>query len=143
VLWTEQGRPEDAVTQLRAALETRPDDPVLCYLLADALLRARPDAKDEPRRLLEAAIQSRQQFPRAHALLGKLYRASGLADRAIAELQIALRQDPTNRQALQQLVLAFREGGRTQEAADAATRLRAELAVRGGSPGNQTARPER
>ncbi|HBY63060.1 MAG TPA: hypothetical protein DEH78_24830, partial [Solibacterales bacterium] len=130
VLLTDQSRPEEAAAALRAGLARRPGDPVLSYLLADALLRARPEERAEPRELLEAAVKAKPEFARAHALLGKLYRAGGRPQEAIRALRLALAQDGRNRQALQQLVIALREAGRAEESAEAAERLRTELAAR-------------
>lgn len=118
-----QGRPDDAVRQLRNALAKQPGDAVLEYLLADALERS-GNAREESVRLLESSIRARPGFAPAHALLGKLYRAQGSIAEAIRSLELALTLDPENQVAAQQLILALRQDGRKDEAVVTANRLR-------------------
>lgn len=130
-LLAEQNQPTDAARLLRQRLRARPADPMLHYLLAYALTRAgaEPGRADftEARTALERAVQLQPVFPAAHALLGKLRRGAGETERAIKSLRLALAQDPGNRQALQQLVIALRSAGRSGEAATVAESLRQEL----------------
>jgi tetratricopeptide (TPR) repeat protein len=128
VLFSETGRAEGAVKLLRGKIAAAPDDPVLNYLLADALLRegAQPGQPEfaEAERALLRAVRIKQDFARARAALGKVYLRAGRAEDAVKELSAALALDPSNRPALSQLSAALRKAGRAKEAADASERLR-------------------
>jgi superkiller protein 3 len=125
LMLSEQAQPEEAAALLRSALEKQPGDPVLSYLLADVLARAGKIVEAVP--LLESSIRARPEFAAAYALVGKLYRMQGEIKQAIRELETAIRLDPENRQAAQQLILALRQDGRPQDAAQVTARLRAQL----------------
>jgi len=137
VLMTDQGRPEEAAAAIRARLKIEPDNALLHFLLADTLMRggAEPGQPEfaEARRALERSLAIRPGFSRAHALLGKLLRRAGETGQAIAALETALRIDPSNRQALQQLTLLLRQSQRGDEAARLALRLRQRLSVESGA----------
>ena len=70
------------------------------------------------------AVEARPQFAKAHAALGKLYLRSGNAAAAAEKLAAAVRMDPGDRLALNQLVMAYRQLGRTADAAEAAAQLK-------------------
>ena len=131
VLMTDQGRPEDAAASLRSRLKSDPDNALLHFLLADTLMRggAEPGqpAFNEARHALDRCLTLSPEQSRPYALLGKLYRRAGETGKAVAALESALRIDPSNRQALQQLMLLLRQAGRADEAAGLAERLRQKL----------------
>lgn len=122
-----QGQPEEAVRRLRDALRKQPGDPLLQFLLADLLERMDAAQDGEAISLLEASIAVRPDFAPAQALLGKLHRVRGAREVAIRHLEAALRIDPGNRQASQQLILALRQVGRTSDAERVAARLKTQL----------------
>lgn len=128
VLFTETGRAEGASALLRRKLAQSPDDPALNCVLADALIRegTQPDQPEfsEAREALLRAIRARPNFARAHATLGKLYLRENKPLEAIRELELAIRVDPANRPALNQLSVALRKVGRRTEADAVSERLR-------------------
>ena len=131
VLLSQGNRFEGASALLREKVRQAPGDATLNYLLADALLRegAGPELTEfgEARQVLLRAVRAKPDFARARALLGKLYLQAGETSKAAAELQLALRQEPGNRRALNQLVVALRQLGRAEEAAAVAARLREQV----------------
>lgn len=128
VLFTETGRADGAAALLRRKLARAPDDPTLNCVLADALIREgiQPDQPEfsEARQALLRATRARPNFARAHATLGKLYLRENKVAEAIRELELALRLDPANRPALNQLSVALRKAGRRMEADAVSERLR-------------------
>jgi tetratricopeptide (TPR) repeat protein len=121
----------EAIALLRQKLARRPTDPTLNYLLADALLRSDPDPASaesrQARKALTLALRANPSFASAHAALGKLLLRAGELPAAVEALQAAVRLDSSNRVALNQLVLAYRQLGRASEAAAAAAELKALL----------------
>jgi superkiller protein 3 len=118
----------EAITLLRRKLARHPRDATLNYLLADALLRTDPGPASpesaEARAALQRALQARPGFAKAHATLGRLQLRAGDAASAADELRVAVRLDPNDRLALNQLVLAYRRLGRQEDAAAVAGELK-------------------
>jgi tetratricopeptide (TPR) repeat protein len=118
----------EAITLLRRKLARSPRDATLNYLLADALLRADPGVDSpetaEARAALQRALRARPDFGKAHATLGKLQLRAGEVASAVDELRIAVRLDPNDRLALNQLVLGYRRLGRPEDAAAVAGQLK-------------------
>jgi tetratricopeptide (TPR) repeat protein len=118
----------EAITLLRSKLAQKPQDATLNYLLGDALMRSEPAAGTpvfrEAEQAFRRAVKARPQFAKAHAALGKLYLRSGDAAAAAEKLAAAVRMDPGDRLALNQLVMAYRQLGRAAEAAEAAAQLK-------------------
>src|SRR5438132_325684 len=131
LLLRQQDRLEEAIHLIRKQRASSPQDSKLNFLLADLLLqRASPSANTigEAERLLRAAIRLNPKFARAHAALGKLLLRNGQATEAAVELGRALKEDPNDRVALNQYILALKQLGKTQEANAAAQHLRDVLA---------------
>jgi predicted Zn-dependent protease len=128
VLYTDTGRAGEASEILRRRLQKSPSDPTLNYLLAQALVRdgAKPGGPifREAEAALLAAIRTRSDYAAAHTALGKLYAQSGDDARAIAELQVAVNLNGSDRTAMNQLVGLLRRAGRTGEAVELTRRLR-------------------
>ena len=131
VLLSQGSQFEEASALLRDKLRHSPNDVSLNYLLADLILRqgASSGQKEftEAREALLRALRAKPDFARARALLGKLYLQSGDAPKAVEELQLALKSEPTNRQALNQLRVALRRLGRVEEASAVSERLRQQV----------------
>lgn len=124
----DDGNLEAAQAILIKKLRDQPGDPVLNYMLADILMRkgAAPGQADfiEAQRLLTASIARKPDFAQAHAELGKLHMKAGQLLPAIIQLEAAVKLEPTDRTALNQLVAAYRRSGRMEDA----TRIAAQLA---------------
>src|SRR5918994_442967 len=118
----------EAIALLRSKLAQKPQDATLNYLLGDALMRSEPAADTpvfrEAERAFRRAVKAKPQFAKAHAALGKLYLRSGNAAAAAEKLAAAVRMDPGDRLAPNQLVMAYRQLGRVSEAAEAAAQLK-------------------
>jgi Flp pilus assembly protein TadD len=129
-LYLERNQPDSAAAALRHRLQANPNDPTLTYFLAEALMQqpsgiGSSGADDEARQALLNSLRSKPDFAKAHALLGKLYIRKGDDKKAIDELRLAEKYDPSNRLALSQLAIALRHLGRSEEAAAASSKLRA------------------
>lgn len=128
--WSE--RLEKAIGEARRSLAGNPSDPVLNYLLAEALLRkgAEPgtEAFEEARRSLDRAIEAAPRFAKARTALAKTELLLGRPDAAIEHLEIAVKADPADQIALSTLVTALQRAGRPQQARAVAGRLRALMA---------------
>ncbi|MGA2811309.1 MAG: tetratricopeptide repeat protein [Candidatus Acidiferrum sp.] len=129
--YTHSDQPEKAVQLLREKLRASPDDPILNYLYADALARTGPEVAapqfKEALRALERSLKAKPNYVEALALQGKLYIKADQLQEASRVLQQAVRDDPGNRAAMNQLLLVFRKLGKREEAAKIAERLTALL----------------
>jgi predicted Zn-dependent protease len=125
--YTRTDQPDKAVTLLREKLRGAPQDPVLNYLLADALMRAgaepsKPEFK-EAQAALQQCLRSKPNSGEALALAGKLYIKENALEQASQVLDLAVRNDPQNRAAMNQLLLVLRKLGRREEAAQIAEKM--------------------
>ncbi|MGI8988925.1 MAG: tetratricopeptide repeat protein [Bryobacteraceae bacterium] len=121
LLYTETMRPNLAISVLRERLKKTPNDSMLNYLLAEAIM-SQPIEPGTPqfqeaRKALAASTRAKPEYTRAHTLLGKLYARVGENEKALEQLKIATRQDPRDRAALSQLAIMLRRLGHTEEAA--------------------------
>jgi tetratricopeptide (TPR) repeat protein len=122
-------QPDKAAVLLREKLRTAPKDPVLNYLLADALVRAgaepsKPEFK-EAQAALQRSLQVKPDSVEALALAGKLYIKENDLEQASDVLNKAVHKDPENRAAMNQLLLVLRKLGRHEAAAKVAQQLTA------------------
>jgi len=126
---TRTDQPDKAVVLLREKLLTAPKDPVLNYLLADALVRAGAEPSkpefEEAKVALQRSLQVKPDSVEALALAGKLYIKENDLEHASYVLNKAVKNDPENRAAMNQLLLVLRKLGRRQEAARVAEQLTA------------------
>lgn len=124
-------RTAQAIALLRQKLVKEPQNATLNYLLADALTRSDPDPASpefrEARAALNRALRANPRFGRARSALGKLLLRAGEAPGAVKALSAAIDLDPSDRLALNQLVIAYRQLGRQSDAERAAARLKALL----------------
>ena len=131
MLLRQEDRLGESIALLREKVKKTPADPILNYLMADALMRqgaepAQPEFS-EAREALLKSLRAKPDFDKARAALGKIYLKSGETENAIREFRRAVKSDPTDRTALQQLLLALHKSGREQEAAAIALRLKTLL----------------
>jgi len=131
VLYTGTGQPAKAIAVLRQKLRSAAADPVLNYLLADALIRdgaepAQPQF-EEARKAVLRSLRGNPNSSDALTLLGKLYIKENSLEKAEQTLKRAVDCDPANRAALNQLLLVTRKLGKREESLRLADRLTALL----------------
>lgn len=123
---------DQATALIRKRLGHNPGDARLNFLLAELLAQgagAQSNArKAEIERLLRKAIRADAKLAKAHAALGKLLLQGNRPGDAAMELRRALDEDPADRVALNQYILAMKRLHRVEEANAAAQRLREVLA---------------
>ena len=120
------GHPERAVTELEAARTAVPGDLELDFGLATAYLADK--RYDEAERVF-GEIRKARPIPQARILIGRAYRDAGRYDRAQAEFQAALAQDPRVRRAHYYLGMTLLINEGVPRADDAIAEFRKELAV--------------
>ena len=131
VLYRESAKSPDALAILRQKLQHAPADYRLNYLLADTLMRKEGGMNaretDEAQAALRRSIRSKPEFAKSHVALGKLYLRAGDPGNAADEFRRSLELDPTDRTAMNQLLLVLRKVGRNEEAGQIVARLRAAV----------------
>ena len=131
LLLEQQDQIDQAIAVIRPRLAQTPGSAALHFILGDLLLKSQnltAAQRAEARAQLTEAIRLKPDLAKAHAVLGKLLLQEGQAGPAVAQLQLALRYDPVDRIALNQLVLAYRKLGRLDDARAAAAQLQRALA---------------
>ncbi|HVX67958.1 MAG TPA: tetratricopeptide repeat protein [Bryobacteraceae bacterium] len=118
----------ESIQLLRSQMAGRRDNPMLAFLLAQALLRdaAEPGQPqfEEAKTLLEGAVKQDPGLARAHGLLGKTYALAGEREKARRELETALKLDPVDRTSAYQLALVYSQSGEKELAAKMQRRVR-------------------
>ena len=114
-------RNAEAVALLRKRSAQKPDDPLVNWMLAEALVKLGPaagtQAEDEAIASLERSVKSDGRMPQSRMLLGKMLLARGDLERARVELEKAVELDRTSMTAAYLLAQVYRKVGRTEEAA--------------------------
>ena len=132
LLLRQQDQIDRATTLIRSRLAQTPADAQLNFLLGDLLMQNAEGQERAPRveaeRLFRKAVQLDPKLAKAHAALGKLLLQGDHPEAAAAELRRALDEDPADRVALNQYILAMKRLNRLEEANAAAQRLREVLA---------------
>ena len=104
-----------AAADLRNAMQAGINSSDLRYLLAECLLKINPTKPEEAITELDKAIQLDENSVPARTLRGKLLLAEGSPQKAVADLEIAHKIDPTMRSATYNLARAdFAVGKREQ-----------------------------
>jgi len=128
VLYTEMNQPDKAISVIDERLRNDPNNAMLNYFLAEALMRQATVTGSlnfaSTRNALLTAVRLKPDLAKAHSLLGKLYLRGGDYQQAVNELQLALQYDPADRMALSQLAIAFRHLGHSSEASAALKKLK-------------------
>jgi Flp pilus assembly protein TadD len=110
----------EAIQILRSKIDERPQDATLHFLLADTFIRAGAEPGqaqfDEAVRLLEKTVDLSPAFEKARVLLGKQYVRASRPQDAVQQFREAVRLDPHDRSALNQLFLLLHRTGKTAEA---------------------------
>jgi tetratricopeptide (TPR) repeat protein len=118
------GQPDQAVQELEESHAAVPDDLELAFALASGYLQLKKVALAE--RVFAEIVKGRP-VPQTHVLVGRAYRDFGEYERARAELQAALKQDPHVRRAHYYLGMVFLTGEGMSRLEDAIAEFRAEL----------------
>jgi len=130
LLAVQQNDLDRALSETRAKLTAKPNDPVLLYLEADILTQkgVEPGKGDFDTALHSAqrAVALRPNLAPAHAVLAKLYLDAGRDEPAAQECRKALAIDPKDQTSLYRLIQALRKTGDTKELPELLERL-AEL----------------
>src|SRR5215472_1261910 len=130
LLAVQQNDLDRALSETRAKLTAKPNDPVLLYLEADILTQkgVEPGKADFDTALHSAqrAVALRPNLAPAHAVLAKLYLDAGRDEPAAQECRRALAIDPKDQTSLYRLIQALRKTGDTKELPELLERL-AEL----------------
>ena len=105
-----------AAADLRSALQAGVTSSDLYYLLAECLLKLEPTKTDAAIAELDKAIRIDGNSVPARTLRGKLVLAEGNPQRAVADLEIAHKIDPTMRSATYNLARAYFSVGKRHEA---------------------------
>jgi tetratricopeptide (TPR) repeat protein len=130
LLAVQQNDLDRALSETRAKLTAKPNDPVLLYLEADILTQkgVEPGKADFDTALHSAqrAVALRPNLAPAHAVLAKLYLDAGRDEQAAQECRKALAIDPKDQTSLYRLIQALRKTGDTKELPELLQRL-AEL----------------
>jgi cytochrome c-type biogenesis protein CcmH/NrfG len=117
-----------AIGEARKALKTKTGDPVLNYVLAEALLRRGSQPGDsefeEAHAALLRAIESQPGFSKARTALAKVYLRLGKTQDAIRELEHALKLDPNDQIVASTLVTALQRSGEADQVRAVARQLR-------------------
>jgi tetratricopeptide (TPR) repeat protein len=108
------GKPADAVPELRSALKDDPSNLAAKYHLALALLQSQQN--DEAQSLLQQVVQQDPKYADAYYQLGKLQLEAGDAKQAISNLESAAALSPRSDYIHYQLSLAYGRDARADDA---------------------------
>jgi predicted Zn-dependent protease len=125
----QMGLAADAAALLREQRAASGRDPRTELTLVRALLLKGPSAEEnrEAESALQWIIKEEPGNATAHGLLGKLYFELGNLSRATAELESAIRLDPSDRISTYQLMRVFQRTGRAKEASELSRRFQTLL----------------
>lgn len=110
------GRFADSLAILGNAIRNGLADSDIHYLLAESLVRLKPDHPERAMLELDHAIQLDPRSVPALLLRAKLMMSAGNTTGAIADLERARRFDPESRSVIYSLAKAYQQLGRKQEA---------------------------
>jgi len=109
----EQSNRDQALATVRSQIKTHPQDAFLAYLEGQILFERGADPGtaefNEAVRAANRSLELRPDFVLASDLLGDLYLKSGEVEKSIAQSRRALRENPSDQQALYHLIQALRK----------------------------------
>jgi tetratricopeptide (TPR) repeat protein len=127
VSYMQTGHFPEAIQSLRDRIKQKPDDPVLLYLLGDALIRSGTAPGDatfrEAQSSLEKSVKLNPDLAPSQVDLGKLYLKDNRLNDARQRLERALAIDPKDKTAIAQLAIVYRKAGKPELAGTMLTSL--------------------
>lgn len=118
VTYMQTGHIPEAIQSLRDRLKQKPDDPILLYLLGDALIRSGASPGDasfvEARSVLEKSVKLNPDLAASRVDLGKIYLRDNRVEDARQSLERALGIDPKDKTAIAQLAVVYRRSGKPE-----------------------------
>jgi tetratricopeptide (TPR) repeat protein len=116
VSYMQTGHIPDAIRSLRERIKDKPNDPVLLYLLGDALIRSGTGPGDptfsEAEALLEKSVKLNPNLAASQVDLAKLYLKENRIEEARDHLERAKTIDPKDKTAYSQLAVVYRRSGK-------------------------------
>ncbi|HKV61361.1 MAG TPA: tetratricopeptide repeat protein [Candidatus Acidoferrum sp.] len=120
ISYMQTGNLPEAIHTLRQRVDEKPSDPMLQYLLGEALVRsgANPGEEtfSEAKTALEKSVSLNASFSASRVILAKLYLRENRINEAVAHLEKAIALDATDKAAYSQLALAYRRQGHAEKA---------------------------
>lgn len=110
----EKQHPAEAEKEYQQALALEPSAADANIALANLYMRQRRFSEAEP--ILQQLVAARPNDAAGHLQLGRLLAISGKKDAAIAELEIGLRLDPSDRKAQRDLADSYVDAGKYEQA---------------------------
>lgn len=121
VSYMQTGHIPEAIRSLRDRLKENPNDPILLYLLGDALIRSGTNPGDatftEAESVLEKSVKLNSQLAASQVDLAKLYLRENRIEEARDHLERAKATDPKDKTAYSQLAVVYRRSGKPELAA--------------------------
>jgi len=118
VTYMQTGHLPEAVRSLRQRVKEKPNDPILLYLLGDALIRSGATPGDaafaEARASLEQSVKLNAQLAASQVDLAKLYLRENRLNEARDHLERAKAIDPRDKTAYSQLAMVYRRSGKPE-----------------------------
>jgi tetratricopeptide (TPR) repeat protein len=118
VTYMQTGHLPEAIRSLRQRIKEKPNDPILLYLLGDALIRSGANPGDstfaEARAALEQSVKLNLQLAASQVDLAKLYLKENRLDEARDHLERAKAIDPKDKTAYSQLAVVYRRSGKPE-----------------------------
>jgi Flp pilus assembly protein TadD len=118
VSYMETGHLPEAIRSLRQRTKEKPNDPILLYLLGDALIRSGATPGDpafaEARAVLEKSVKLNSQMAASQVDLAKLYLKENRLEDARDHLEWAKAIAPKDKTAYSQLALVYRRTGKPE-----------------------------
>lgn len=118
VSYMQTGHLPEAIRSLRERTKKKPNDPILLYLLGDALIRSGASLGDptfaEAQAVLEESVKLNSQLAASQVDLAKLYLKENRLDDARDHLERARVIDPKDKTAYSQLAVVYRRTGKPE-----------------------------
>ena len=120
VSYMQTGNLPGAIRSLRQRIKSKPNDAILQFLLAEALVRSGAVPGEatftEARAALKKSVKLNPKFPASQISLGKICLKENRVDEALLHLERARALDPKEKTAYSQLALAYRRKGKPDQA---------------------------